>query len=104
MNKELINGLSGLLLIIMIIIGIYFYKNISDNKKGNCLAKGGYVVEDYLGFYDYCVIGSAKEWVVYVINVLTCGKDLEKNIVGLLKIVNIHVTKRNALTMKKVKT
>lgn len=61
MNKELINGLSGLLLIIMIIIGIYFYKNISDNKKDNCLAKGGYVVEDYLGFYDYCVIEGDKE-------------------------------------------
>ena len=61
MNKELINGLLGLLLIIMLIIGIYSYKSISDNKKDNCLAKNGYVVEDYLGFYDYCVIKGDEE-------------------------------------------
>ena len=61
MNKDLIQGILFLLVIILIPIGVYSYKNISDNKKDNCLAKGGYVVEDYLGFYDYCVIGSDKE-------------------------------------------
>ena len=56
MNKEIIEWVLCILVIIMIPIGIYSYIKIGESKKENCIAKGGYVAEDYWGFYNHCIV------------------------------------------------
>jgi len=56
MNKEIIEWVLCILVILMIPIGIISYIKIGENKKESCIAKGGYVVEDYWGFYNQCLV------------------------------------------------
>ena len=54
-NKDFIDFISLIMILIAMLMVILSITKLSDNKKIQCTKNGGYVVEDFIGLYDQCI-------------------------------------------------